>query len=222
MHSDVTWEPVRTKGLRVFHWPTVLRSVFYVGDRLACTELPNNSFLFPYCMVSIIPVSPLQCRIHVHRLVCVMHTLKLGYWFLCIVFVPYVLLLLFFPIVLHMNSCKCCIWICTFSWNLYWSFFFFVSCWCIFFVARRATFKLEYLKRLVIFRISGLWYENVTHFLVCSVFVVVSFCYLAISFYFRLWMMCNGNPLFWAIASMIFHSCCLVCFVVGSVNILFM
>ena len=35
-------------------------------------------------------------------------------------------------------------------------------------------------------------------------------------------MICNGNPLFWAIASMIFSSCRLACFVIGSVNSLFM
>jgi len=52
-----------------------------------------------------------------------------------------------------------------------------VSCWCIVFAARRATFKLECLKRLVIFRISGLWYVNVTHFLGCCIVVVGSFCF---------------------------------------------
>jgi len=39
-----------------------------------------------------------------------------------------------------------------------------VSCRCIVSVAQTAIFKLVCLKRLVIFRISGLWYENVTHF----------------------------------------------------------
>jgi len=101
MRSSVTWEPVHTRGL--CHWPAVLRSVFDVGDRLACRELPNNSFLFPHGMVSIILVCPLQCHIHVCCLVCVMHMLKSGYWFLCIVCVLYILLLLIFLNVLHMN-----------------------------------------------------------------------------------------------------------------------
>jgi hypothetical protein len=90
--GQVTWQPARTKCL--CHWPACLWSIFYVGDRLACRELPNNSFLFPYCMVSIIPVLPLQCRIHVYCLVCVVHTLISGYCFLGIVCVLYVLLLL--------------------------------------------------------------------------------------------------------------------------------
>ena len=90
--GHVTCEPFRTENL--CHWPAVLRSICYVGERLACRELPNNSYLFPYCMVSIIPVLPLQCRNRVYRLVCVMHTVKLGYWFSCILCVLYLLLLL--------------------------------------------------------------------------------------------------------------------------------
>ena len=63
---------------------------------------------------------------------------------------------------------------------------------------------------------------NVIHFLGCCIVVVRSFCFcfLAISFFFRFGI-CRGNPLFWAIASMIFHSCCLACFVIGSTSILF-
>jgi hypothetical protein len=103
--GHVKCKPGHTEDL--CYWPAVLRSICYVGERLACRELPNNSFLFPYCMVSIFPVFPLQCRIRVYCLVCVLHTLKLGYWFLCIVCVLYVLLLLNFLIVLHMNCCTC-------------------------------------------------------------------------------------------------------------------
>jgi len=54
-------------------------------------------------MISIILVFPLQCRIRVYCLVYVTHTLKSGYWFLCIVYVLYISLLLIYPIVLHMN-----------------------------------------------------------------------------------------------------------------------
>ena len=101
----VTCEPAREED--VCQWPSVLRSIYYVGKGLACRELPNNSLLFLYCMFSIIPLFPLQCRIRVYCLVCVMHTLKSGYWFLCSVYVLYVLLLLILLIVLHMNCFKC-------------------------------------------------------------------------------------------------------------------
>jgi hypothetical protein len=86
--GHVTCEPTCTENLCL--WTTVLRSVYYVGKRLTCRELPNNLFLFPYCMVSINPVFPLQCRIRVYCLVCITHTLKSGYWFLHIVCSLYV------------------------------------------------------------------------------------------------------------------------------------
>jgi hypothetical protein len=120
--GHVTYEPVHREDL--CHWPAVLRSICYVGERLACRELPNNSFLFPYCMVLIILVFPLQCRIRVYCLVWVMHTLKSGYWFFCIVCVLQVLLLLICPIVLHMNCCKWYIWVCISRSNLCWSYLF--------------------------------------------------------------------------------------------------
>jgi len=153
-----------------------------------------------------------------------MHTLKSGYCFLCMVRVLYVLFLLNFGL--------------SYIWILATVAFQFLypgrkfaglkilsaSCWCIEFVTRRAVFNLECLEKLFIFRISELWYENITQFLSCclAVFGSFCFCFLAISFKFKLWMIWNYNPLFWAIASIIFHSCCLACFVIGSVNILFM
>ena len=76
-----------------------------------------------------------------------------------------------------------------------------VSCWYIVFVARRTIFKLVYLRRLAIFRISKLNKEFYPFFgLLCSCGREVFSCSLAVSFFFRLWMICNGNPLFWAIA----------------------
>jgi hypothetical protein len=117
--GHVTCESACTEDL--CHWPAVLRSICYGGERLACKELRNNSFLFPSCMDSIIPVFPLQCRIRVCCLVCVMHMLVSGYWFLCIVCVFYVWLLLIFPIDLHMNRCKRYIWVRISHWNLRWS-----------------------------------------------------------------------------------------------------
>jgi len=38
----VTCEPARTEDL--CQWPSVLRSICDVGERLACRELPKNSF----------------------------------------------------------------------------------------------------------------------------------------------------------------------------------
>jgi len=46
-------------------------------------------------------------------------------------------------------------------------------------------------------------------------------CVLVISLFLRLWIICDGNLLFLAIVSMVFHSCCLACSVIGSVLILF-
>jgi hypothetical protein len=47
-------------------------------------------------------------------------------------------------------------------------------------------------------------------------------CVLSISLFFRLWIICNGNPLFLGMVSIMFHSCCFACSVIGSVIILFM
>jgi hypothetical protein len=66
--GHVTCKLVHTEDL--CHWLAVLQSICYVGERHVCRELPNNSFLFPYCMVSITPVFPLQCHICVYCLVC--------------------------------------------------------------------------------------------------------------------------------------------------------
>ena len=151
----MTCEPACTVDL--CQWPSVLRSVCYVGKRLAYRELPNNSFLFLHCTVSIIAMFPLQCRIHV-CLVCVMHTLRSGHWLLCIV------------CVFFMSCCCWSVWL-SYTWIVASVTFKSVypagicagltilsaSCWCIVFVTRRAIFQLVGLKRLAIFRISGLW-----------------------------------------------------------------
>jgi hypothetical protein len=70
-------------------------------------SFPTIHFCSFIAWFSIIPVFPLQCCIRVYCLVCVMHTLRSGYWFLCVVCVLYVLLLLICLVVLHMNCCKC-------------------------------------------------------------------------------------------------------------------
>jgi hypothetical protein len=83
--------------------------------------------------------------------------LKLGCWFLCIVCVLYVLLLLIIP------DCSTYELLQVLHLSLYIPLEFVlvltvlsVSCRCIVFVACRTIFKLECLKRLVIFHISGL------------------------------------------------------------------
>ena len=53
---------------------------------------------------------------------------------------------------------------------------------------------------------------------VCAVNVC---CVLVMRIFLRLWITCDGNLLFLAIVSMVFHSCCLACSVIGSVIILF-
>jgi hypothetical protein len=44
---------------------------------------------------------------------------------------------------------------------------------------------------------------------------------LFIGLFLRLWIICDGNPLLLAIVSMVLHSCCLACSVVGNIIILF-
>ena len=113
------WEPVRRDGL--FHGPAVLGSTFYVCDRLRYRELPNESSFYTYCMLSITQVFPVQWIIHDRFLICVMHTPKSGYWFLCIVRAPCVLLLLKSPIGLNINSWYICISVCISSWKFGWT-----------------------------------------------------------------------------------------------------
>ena len=46
--------------------------------------------------------------------------------------------------------------------------------------------------------------------------------FLAINLFLRLWIKCIGNPLFWAIKIILFHSCLAACSVMGMVIILLM
>ena len=47
-------------------------------------------------------------------------------------------------------------------------------------------------------------------------------CVLSISLVFKLWIACNGKPLFLGMVRIVFHFCCLACSVIGFVGILFM
>jgi len=169
----VTWQPVRKVGL--CHWTADRRSIFYVGDTLACREIPNNSFFFPYCMFSIIPVFPLLWRIHVYCLICVMYMLKSDYWFLCIVRVLYVFFYWHFGLPYIWIVATVAFQIVDPDGNLAGLKDFVSELLMYSVVARRAIFNFDCLKKLVIFRISGLWYENITHVLSCCVIVVGSF-----------------------------------------------
>jgi hypothetical protein len=98
---------------------------------------------------------PLQCRIRAYCLVYVMHTLKSDYWFLCIVCSLRL-------VAIDRPDCPTYELLQGLRLSLYIPLEFVlvltilsVSCQCIVFVARRAIFKLECLKRLVIFHISG-------------------------------------------------------------------
>jgi hypothetical protein len=50
--------------------------------------------------------------------------------------------------------------------GLFWAGFL-VNCWYVVFVARKATLRLDCLKKVVTFLISGLWYVKTTNFLLC-------------------------------------------------------
>ena len=169
-------------------------------------------------MILIIPKFPQRFRIRVYCLICVKHKRKPGYWFLCIAHILCALRLWNFQFVRCMLCYRCYTLVCIFHSDFFKPvFWLIVEMLC--FVARRAILKLECLKRLVTFLISGLWYVKATHFL-WSWTVGVSgscccwFCFLASSFFFRLCMMWVGNPLLLAIVSMAFHSCCWDCLVI--------
>jgi hypothetical protein len=155
-------EPARIVDL--CHWPSVLQSICYVGKRLACRELTNNSFLLPYCMVfqnfkvsSAVPYS------------CLLFSICNAYAEIGLIFLMYRLFSLClaaidvpdcptfeFLQVLHLSLCIPLEFVLVLT--------LLSMSWCIVFVAGRAIFKLVCLKRLVIFRICGLWYENFIHF----------------------------------------------------------
>ena len=216
----VTCVPVCIGGL--YHWLAVLQSIWCVDKMLAYKVLPNNSFLLPYCMVSIIPVFHLQCHIHVYCLVCVVHMLTLDYWFLCIVhsLCPIAVDLPKFPTnevlhVLHLSMYIPLEFVLVLA-------ILSVSHWCIVFVACRAVFKLECLKKIVISHISGPWYVNVTHFFAFCVVVVGRFLFFGCQFFLQVVNDRQWKSIVLGYCDMIFHSCCLACFVIGSTSILFM
>ena len=62
---------------------------------------------------------------------------------------------------------------------------------------------------------------NVIHFFFWCVCVVNVCCLLVNRLFHSLWIIRNRNPLFVTIISMVFHSRCLSCSVIGSVNIAF-
>jgi hypothetical protein len=82
---------------------------------------------------------------------------------------------------------------------------------CVVFLTWYVIFRLVFLKILVTFRIMGLWYSNVTHFLlfcfVCVLFSVL-FRFLFMICLFRFSMMVVGYPFFLAIWWIVFISCC--------------
>jgi hypothetical protein len=158
---------------------------------------------------------------HVCCLVCVGCRLKQGCLFLCIM-----CSLCLIPINLLLCPTYELLQVFHFSLYIPLEFILFwiilsLSCLYMVLVAWKAMFSLVCLNRLVTLCISGLWWVNVIHFFFRCVSVVHVCCFLVISFFFRLWIICNGNPLFLAIVRMVFHSYCLVCSVIGSIIILF-
>ena len=181
----VTCEPARTEDL--CQWSSVIRLICYVDKVLACKELPNNSFFVPLLygfnnsnVFSAVPYSCLwfsMCDAHdeIELLVLMYRVCSL-----CLVATDrpdcptYELLQ-----VLHLSLYIPLEFVLVLTILL-------VSCWRIVFVARTAMFKLVCLKGLVIFRISGIWQENVTHFLCC--------CGWGVGFVFVFWLSvsCSG------------------------------
>jgi len=62
---------------------------------------------------------------------------------------------------------------------------------------------------------------NVIHFFFWCFCIINVYWVLVISLFLRLWIIYDGKLLFLGIVSMVFHSCCLACSVIGSVIILF-
>ena len=70
------------------------------------------------------------------------------------------------------------------------------------------TFKSVFFNKLVTLCVRGLKYVNVIHFFSC-VCVLSVLCVLSFRLFAKLWMICNGKPLFLAMVQIMFHSCCL-------------
>ena len=80
-------------------------------------ELPNNSFLFPYSIVSIILVFPQQS--------CLLFSMCNAYAEIgLLIHMYHVCSLCLVATDLHRNCCKCYIWVCIYCWNLCWSWLF--------------------------------------------------------------------------------------------------
>jgi hypothetical protein len=89
--------------------------------------------------------------------------------------------------------------------------------------ARNAMFKS------VLFNRYGNFVYNWTVVRKCDPFLSLylcecafCFCVLSKNLFFKLWMICDGKPLFLAMMLNMFHSCCLACSVIGIDNILLM
>jgi len=115
--GHVMCKPARTEDL--CHWPAVLRSIRYVGERLCMQRVSQQLIFLPLLhgfnnssVSSAVPYSCLlfsMCNAYAE-----IGLLVLTYR----VCVLYVFLLLSFLSVLHMNCCKCYIWVCISCWNL--------------------------------------------------------------------------------------------------------
>ena len=88
-------------------------------------------------------------------------------------------------------------------------------------VAGKAMFRLVCLNRLAYFMYKWTVISECDPFFFWCVCVVNECCVLVTSLFLRLWIICDGNPLFFVILSMVLHSCCLACSVIVSVIILF-
>jgi len=162
-----------------------------------------------FCM----DVLVLECRflfyIHVCYSVYVLRMLMPGYWFWCILYVLYVLLLWVYLTVQHNSYCMCCILSRIFHLGFYFLLFRQLLIYC--FVS------FECYANICIFKQIGyLCYqwamvcENCPFFVLCVFLLFFLGCNLFVLllgyfFLFLLWITFLGKPFFWAKVSMYFH-----------------
>jgi len=75
-------------------WLSVHRLVCYVVEKFVSKRIPSSSFCFLCCMVLVVVWLGLHFCIHIYCLACVVHMLRLGYLFWCILCVCDVIFLL--------------------------------------------------------------------------------------------------------------------------------
>ena len=105
------------------HLPVILLSVFCVDGIPACIRFPNSSCVYLFYMFSVVVMCLLLLHIHVYFVEHVMRRLIMDCWFLCTLYVLYVLRLQICQIVRHIHYHTCCILIYIVHLDFCWSAF---------------------------------------------------------------------------------------------------